>query len=116
MDRWQYLLLLAGCVLFTLPLEWLLGARVYRRPLRALRTVLPVAAVFVVWDALAATAGVWAYNPRFVLGIDVFFGLPLEEVLFFLVIPLCGLLTYGAVESMLAGRERARPPQGEVDW
>lgn len=114
MDQWQYLLLLAGCVLLTLPLEWLLGARVYRRPLRALRTILPVAAVFFTWDAVAAIAGVWSYNPRFVLGIDLLFGLPLEEALFFLVIPLCGLLTYGAVESVLAGRGETRPPHGEV--
>jgi hypothetical protein len=27
---------------------------------------------------------------------------PLEEVLFFLVIPVCGLLTYSAVDSLLS--------------
>jgi hypothetical protein len=28
--------------------------------------------------------------------------LPLEEILFFLVIPVCGLLAYSAVDSLLA--------------
>lgn len=112
MDRWQYLLVLAACVLVTLPLEWVLGARVYRRPARAARAALPVAAVFLVWDAIAAAAGVWDYRPRYLLGVDLPFGLPLEEVLFFLVIPWCGLLTYGAVESLLA---RSGRPESEVE-
>ena len=33
-DRYQYLLLMAGCLLITLPLEFVLRARVYRRPRR----------------------------------------------------------------------------------
>ena len=35
-DRYQYLLLMAGCLLITLPLEFVLRARVYRRPRRLL--------------------------------------------------------------------------------
>ena len=30
-DHYQYLLLMAGCLLITLPLEFVVGARVYRR-------------------------------------------------------------------------------------
>ena len=44
MDRWQYLLLLGGCVLITLPLE-IFGAGVYRQPLRLLHNDLPDLAV-----------------------------------------------------------------------
>lgn len=33
MDKWQYLLLLGGCLLITLPLEFL-GEGVYRQPRR----------------------------------------------------------------------------------
>ena len=35
-DRYQYLLLMAGCLIVTLPLEFVFGARVWRRPLRLL--------------------------------------------------------------------------------
>ncbi len=49
---------------------------VYRQPLRTLRAVLPVAAVFVVWDAVAIAADVWTYNPRYVTGIHIGFGIP----------------------------------------
>ena len=116
MDRWQYLLLLGGCLLITLPLE-ILGDGVYRQPLRLVRSLAPVALVFLVWDAIAISLHIWHYTPRYVSGINVPF-MPLEEFLFFLVIPLCGLLTYSAVSTILGmlqrdcsqrtGAERAR--------
>lgn len=103
MDRLQYVLLLAACLLVTLPLE-LTGSRVYRRPARLARAILPAAAVFAVWDVLAIAAGVWTYNPRYLLGLNLPFHLPLEEALFFVVIPLCGLLTFETVERTLPTR------------
>jgi lycopene cyclase domain-containing protein len=106
MDRWQYLIVLGACLLITAPLE-LFGPGVYRQPWRTLRAIVPVAAVFVIWDAIAIAAHVWTYNPRYTTGIDLPFGIPLEELLFFLVIPLCGLLTHNAVTAML-GRLRHR--------
>ena len=102
-DRWQYLIILAACLAITAPLE-LFGAGVYRQPWRTLRAVLPVGLVFLIWDAIAIAAGVWTYNPRYITGITVGFGIPLEELLFFIVIPLCGLLTYNAVTAMLNRR------------
>jgi lycopene cyclase domain-containing protein len=106
MDKWQYLLLLGGCLLITLPLE-LFGEGVYRQPRRLLRALAPVVAVFLIWDAIAIACKVWGYNPRYVSGINVPF-MPLEEFLFFVVIPICGLLTYNAVTAVLATLRRLR--------
>ena len=103
--HWQYLIVLAACLAITAPLE-LFGAGVYRRPWRTARAVLPVTLVFLIWDAVAIAAGVWTYNPRYITGITIGFGIPLEELLFFIVIPLCGLLTYNAVTAMLSRRTR----------
>jgi lycopene cyclase domain-containing protein len=99
--QFEYLIVLAACVLVTLPLE-LAGARVYRQPRRLARAVLPVALVFLVWDALAIAGRVWDYAPGRVTGIRAPFAVPLEEVLFFVVIPICGLLTYEAVQLTIA--------------
>ncbi|HET6504527.1 MAG TPA: lycopene cyclase domain-containing protein [Amycolatopsis sp.] len=110
MDRWQYLILLAACLALTAPLEPL-GAGVYRQPARLARAVLPVAAVFLAWDAIAVAGGVWTYNPRYVTGVRLPPRIPLEELAFFLVIPVCGVLTFAAVEDLLA-RWRARRPAG----
>lgn len=101
MDHWQYLIVLGSCLLITAPLE-IFGSGVYRQPLRLLRSVGPVAVVFVVWDAIAIAGHVWTYNPRYISGVHVGFSIPLEELLFFLVIPICGLLTYSAVSAILA--------------
>jgi lycopene cyclase domain-containing protein len=101
MDRWQYLIVLGACLLITAPLETF-GAGVYRQPVRLLRSVGPVALVFVVWDAIAIAGHVWTYNPRYISGIDVGFSIPVEELLFFIVIPVCGLLTYSAVSAIFA--------------
>jgi lycopene cyclase domain-containing protein len=100
MDRWQYLIVLGACLAITAPLEFF-GEGVYRQPWRTLRAVVPVALVFVIWDAVAIAAGVWTYNPRYITGITIGFSIPLEELLFFIVIPLCGLLTCNAVTAML---------------
>jgi len=97
--RLVYLAVLAGCLLGTLPLEVVLHTRVYGRPVRLLLTLLPVVAVFVVWDVLAIRAGHWSYDPRQVSGVRIG-ALPLEELLFFLVIPVCAVLTLEAVRAV----------------
>ena len=43
-------------------------------------------------------------NPDYTTGILLPGHIPLEEVVFFLVIPICGLLTYEAVGTILRGR------------
>jgi lycopene cyclase domain-containing protein len=111
MDRFQYLALMGICVLVTLPLELVLGARVWRQPRRLIRALALPAAVFVVWDAIAIHRHHWSYDPRHVTGWDLPFDVPVEEVVFFLVIPICALLTYEAVQRMserAAGRTATR--------
>ncbi len=100
LGRATYLWLMAGCLLVTLPLELAFGARVYRRPRRWLATLGPVFLAFALWDWLAIRRGHWSYSPRFTSGI-VWLGLPVEELAFFLVIPICSLLTLEAVRRVL---------------
>lgn len=106
-EHWHYLLVLAACLLITAPLEFF-GAGVYRRPTRLALALLPVIAVFVVWDLIATAAGVWWFNPAYITGVMLPGGLPLEELLFFVVVPLCGLLTYNAVDTLLGALRRRR--------
>ena len=99
MKQLAYLLVLAFCLVGTAPLEVVLKTRVYARWRRLLLTLLPVVAVFVVWDLLAIRAGHWDYDPQQVTGIAIG-DLPLEELLFFLVIPVCAILTLEAVRAV----------------
>ncbi|WP_433869474.1 lycopene cyclase domain-containing protein [Saccharopolyspora sp. CA-218241] len=114
LDQARYLLILAACVAVTAPLEFF-GGKVYRRPVRLAKSLLPVFAVFLAWDAVATAGGVWTFNPLYLSGVRVVFGLPLEEVLFFVVVPICGLLTYGCVEALLARARRPRRSRHEED-
>ena len=102
MDRFQYLFLMAGCALGTLPLELVLGARVYRRPRRLARALLPVVAVFYGWDVVAIARGHWWFDRRYTTGWLLPGGVPVEEVVFFLVIPVCALLAMEAVGNVVA--------------
>ena len=100
MSHLLYISLLVGCLVVTLPLELVIGARVYRRPSALAAAVLPVAAGFVVWDALAARAGWWSFDARWVLDLPRPLGLPFEEWAFFLVVPICAVLTFEAVRRL----------------
>jgi lycopene beta-cyclase len=106
--------LLSACLLITLPLEFVLRARVYRRPIALLAAVLPVVIIFSIWDLVGIYRNHWTYNPRFVTGIELPFGLPLEELGFFVVIPICGLLTYEAVGAMISGRRKPAREAGRA--
>ena len=103
----QYLALLGACLLITLPLEFVLRARVYRRPRALVLAVLPVVIIFSIWDLVGIYRHHWSYNRRFVTGIELPLGLPLEELGFFVVIPICGLLTYEAVGTVIRARRKS---------
>lgn len=101
MDRLQYLALMAACVLVTLPLELALGSRVWRQPRRLALSLLPALGLFVVWDIWATATGTWGFNDAFTIGVTLPGGMAVEELVFFTVIPVCGLLTLETVRRIL---------------
>lgn len=103
MGHLSYLAILAGCLLLSAPLEFVIGARVYRRPVALAGAVLPVAAVFIGWDALAVRRHWWSFAARYVLPGPRPLGLPIEEWLFFVVVPICSVLTLEAVRRLRPG-------------
>jgi lycopene cyclase domain-containing protein len=113
MRHLSYLAVLAGCLLGTAPLERFLGTRVYARPRRLALTLLPVVAVFVAWDVYAIGAGHWSFDPRSVTGIRLPGRLPLDELLFFLVVPICAILTLEAVRVVRRWPVGDEPPASD---
>jgi lycopene cyclase domain-containing protein len=92
-----YLALLLGCLIGTAPLEIWLGVRVYRQWRRLILSVAPTVVVFGAWDLYAINRGQWRYVDHWLVGVRLPGSLPLEELLFFLVIPTCAILTLEAV-------------------
>lgn len=100
MRHLAYLGMLAFCLVGTLPLELWLGVRVYRQPRRLALTLLPVVAVFVAWDLYAVADGQWDFDGRQTLGVVLPGHLPVEELLFFVVVPICSVLALEAVRRV----------------
>jgi len=100
-----YLAVLVGCLVGALWLEPVLRLGVLRRWRRLALAVVPVAAVFLAWDLAAVRAGHWTFDRRLILGVLLPGRLPLEEVLFFVVVPVCAVLGFEAVRRVL-GRDR----------
>lgn len=100
MRHLTYLAVLAGCLLGTVWLEVVVRTRVYRRWRRLLLALLPVVAVFVAWDAYAVAHHHWSFDPAQTTGSQVPGGIPVEELLFFVVVPICSVLAYEAVRAV----------------
>lgn len=99
MTHGAYLGILALCLLGTGWLEYALRTRVYQRWIRLLLSVGPVAIIFSAWDLYAIASQHWSFDPLTTTGIKLPGALPIDEVLFFIVIPTCAILTLEAVRS-----------------
>jgi len=104
---------MAACLLITLPLEFVLGARVYRRAAGLAFALIPVVIIFSVWDIVGILRDHWTYSARFTTGLKLIFGMPIEELVFFIVVPICGLLTYEAVGQMFRLAQKRSPVGGK---
>jgi lycopene cyclase domain-containing protein len=110
-EHWSYVGMLAFCLVGTLPLVVVFRLRVLHQPVRLLLTVLAAGTPFLVWDLYATAAEHWWFDEDQTLPWRVG-GLPLEEVAFFVVIPLVSVLTYESVRVVRAqgGLRRRETP------
>jgi lycopene cyclase domain-containing protein len=110
MGHLTYLALLIGCLLATAPLELVLRVRVYARWRRLLLALVPELVVFSAWELYAVSRGHWTFDAQQVLGARLPGGIPVEEVLFFLVVPVCAVLALEAVRTV-TGWNAGYPPE-----
>ncbi|HBB48247.1 MAG TPA: lycopene cyclase domain-containing protein [Flavobacteriaceae bacterium] len=64
--------------------------------------ILLMALVFIPWDIYFTQQGFWGFNPKYITGIE-WFGLPMEEWLFFFCIPYACLFTHHVLGSLVRG-------------
>ena len=106
MDHWQYLIVLGGVPGDHRAARNLRGG-VYRQPWRAFAPCAGRAGLLGLGRS-GDRRRIWTYNPPMSPGSNCPAHIPIEEVLFFLVIPICGLLTYSAVNAMLGRIKQLR--------
>lgn len=100
MLKFGYLAMIAFTVFGSIWLEFVLKVKVLRRYKQAIKAILPISLIFIVWDAYAIASGHWWFDNEQILGIFGPFGIPLEEYLFFTVVPLAAILTIEAVRTV----------------
>lgn len=102
LEHWAYVGMLAFCLVGTLPLVPAFGLTVFRRPARLLLAIAMAGTPFLVWDVWATHEGHWWFDADQTLPWRIA-DLPLEEISFFIVIPLVSVLTLEGVRAALAG-------------
>ena len=100
MSHLAYAGILAFVLVGCLWLEIVLRTRVLVRLRRLLLSLAPVVVAFAAWDAYAISHGHWWFDPDRILGIDVAFRVPIDEIGFFIVVPLAAILSFEAVRSV----------------
>jgi lycopene cyclase domain-containing protein len=113
-SRLAYLGVLAFVLVGSTWLEIALRTRVLARWRRLLLSLVPVVVVFALWDSYAVAAGHWTFDPARTTGIRLG-TLPLEEVLFFVVVPFAAILTLEAVRAVKGWEVGDEPPGACVD-
>ena len=100
MGHWTYAAVLIGIVIGSGWLEFVVRARVLRRWRRWLIAIAPSLLIFIAWDLYAIKADHWSFDPAQTSGLLLPGRIPIEEVLFFIVVPTAGLLTFEAVRAV----------------
>ncbi|MEN9693294.1 MAG: hypothetical protein RLZZ330_938 [Actinomycetota bacterium] len=96
----NYVGVLVFCLVGSGWLEFVMRAKVYRRWIRLLLVIAPVVLIFAVWDAYAIASNHWYFDQNQITGLYVPLNVPLDEILFFIVIPICSILTFESVRAI----------------
>lgn len=97
MSKYGLLLLISIAAPFVL--SFWPGLKFYRHLKALVASIAFIVLIFGSWDVFAAWRGHWSFAPGAVCGIRVL-GLPLEELLFFVVVPFCCIFTWEALEFL----------------
>ena len=100
MKHLSYMAMLAFTVVGSFWLEIALKVRVLKRIKRAMMAIAPVAVSFLLWDAYAIANKHWYFDKQQIIGWFGPLNIPLEEYLFFIVIPLAAIMTIEAVRNV----------------
>ena len=98
--KFSYMAMLLFVICGSFWLEIVLKVGVLRRIKRAAMSIAPVSLLFLIWDAYAIAQGHWFFNRDRMLGIYGPFDIPLEEFLFFIIVPMAAILTIEGVTTV----------------
>jgi lycopene cyclase domain-containing protein len=95
-----YLAMLAFTIVGSFWLEVFLKIGVLKRIKKVLLAIVPVAIIYVIWDAYAISRHHWHFDKTQITGIIGPLHIPLEEYLFFFIVPIAAIMTIEAVTKV----------------
>ena len=95
--KFAYLLILAVTLIGPLVLSFEKNLKFYSKWRYALPGLIIVSILFIFWDSLFVTSNVWGFNRLYLVNLFLV-NLPLEECLFFIIVPFSGLFIYECVK------------------
>ncbi len=99
MDKhYSYLLINALVIFFPLLLSFDQKVHFYKKWKFILPGLVITGLLYLLWDYLFTVHQVWSFNSEYILGIN-FWGLPLEEILFFVTVPFACIFIYECLIS-----------------
>lgn len=104
--RAEYLILLGLIIVFPLIFSFDATLGFYRHRRALWFATIGMCLPFWTWDIVAAAGGHWWFNEQYILGIQ-WFGLPLEEWLFFPIVGFVSIFTWESAKYF-RGRRKQR--------
>jgi len=96
----EYFLILMGFLFASLFLEWKFHIHIYHSRKERLITCLTIFIIGMTWDYFATWRQHWAFPGNGLIGIYIF-GLPIEEFLFFLIMPYFAFTLYKIFDAKI---------------
>ena len=104
MFQLNYLIIDALILIFPLIFTFTWKFKYYKffKPLSL--SILVVGLSYILWDIIVTARGDWWFNKEFLIGIEIF-GLPIEEIMFFIVVPFACIFIYENLEYFVKDKE-----------
>jgi len=98
MEKYYYLLIDFFTILFPFLLSFDKKVAFYKSWKPIFKGLLAGGLIFLIWDHFFTINNIWSFNPKYISGIHIA-SLPIEEVLFFILIPYACLFIWHCVEA-----------------
>lgn len=103
--HYTYLLILTASLAGPLALSFDKKVAFYTKWKRLFKAMILPAFFYIIWDMIFTKQGVWSFNENYITGIKLY-NLPIEEVMFFFVVPYCCVFIYECVRCYFSKIQR----------
>lgn len=97
-SHYTYFIILAASLAGPLALSFDKKVAFYKQWKYVFPAMILPAFLYIIWDIYFTKLGIWSFNEHYITGIKLK-GLPVEEILFFFIVPYCCVFIYACIRS-----------------